>query len=61
MDLAEDPARQQFRHEVRSWLSEHVPSPALPSLDTPEGFAAHRDWERQLDAARLAGVTWPAE
>jgi alkylation response protein AidB-like acyl-CoA dehydrogenase len=24
-----------------------------------DGFAAHRDWERRLDDARLAVVTWP--
>ena len=59
MDLTETPAREAFRAEVRAWLAAHVPSPALPSLDTAEGFAAHRDWERKLYDARLAVVTWP--
>ena len=49
-----------FRAEVRDWLAEHRPTPALPSLDTAEGFEAHRAWERSLAAARLAVVTWPA-
>jgi alkylation response protein AidB-like acyl-CoA dehydrogenase len=49
-----------FRAEVRDWLTKHVPATALPSLDTAEGFEAHRAWERSLAAARLAVITWPA-
>jgi alkylation response protein AidB-like acyl-CoA dehydrogenase len=49
-----------FRAEVRGWLAGHVPAAPLPSLDTAEGFEAHRAWERTLAAARLAVVTWPA-
>jgi alkylation response protein AidB-like acyl-CoA dehydrogenase len=59
VDLTETPEREAFRAEVRAWLAANVPSPALPSLDTAEGFAAHRDWERRLYDARLAVVTWP--
>lgn len=51
---------EAFRAEVRDWLAAHVPAPPLPSLDTPEGFEAHRAWERELAAARLAVITWPA-
>jgi alkylation response protein AidB-like acyl-CoA dehydrogenase len=50
----------QFRAEVRGWLAEHVPADPLPSVDTAEGFARHREWERELAAARLAVVSWPA-
>jgi alkylation response protein AidB-like acyl-CoA dehydrogenase len=49
-----------FRVEVRDWLAAHVPDPPLPSLDTAEGFERHRAWERELAAAGLAVVTWPA-
>jgi alkylation response protein AidB-like acyl-CoA dehydrogenase len=49
-----------FRAEVRDWLAAHVPAAPLPSLDTAEGFEAHRAWERELAAARLAVLTWPA-
>jgi alkylation response protein AidB-like acyl-CoA dehydrogenase len=49
-----------FRAEVREWLAAHVPAAPLPSLDTAEGFEAHRAWERDLAAARLSAVTWPA-
>jgi alkylation response protein AidB-like acyl-CoA dehydrogenase len=51
---------EAFRAEVRDWLAGHVPASPLPSLDTAEGFEAHRDWERSLAADRLAVVTWPA-
>ena len=49
-----------FRAEVRDWLAAHVPATPLPSLDTAEGFERHRAWERELAAARLSVVTWPA-
>ena len=59
MDLSLDPAREEFRVEVRDWLVANVPAGPLPSLDTREGFEAHREWERRLFDARLAVVTWP--
>src|SRR5918911_5415371 len=59
VDLTLDPAREQWRAEVRSWLADNVPATPLPSLDTPEGFEAHRGWERRLYDAGLAVVTWP--
>ena len=49
-----------FRAEVRDWLRVHVPAGPLPSVDTAEGFAWHRAWERELAAARLSVVSWPA-
>ena len=61
MDLTVEPAREAWRDEVRSWLRANVPASPLPSLDTADGFAAHRDWERRLADARLAVVTWPEE
>jgi alkylation response protein AidB-like acyl-CoA dehydrogenase len=50
----------EFRAEVRDWLAAHVPDPPLPSLDTAGGFERHRAWERELAAAGLAVVSWPA-
>jgi len=50
-----------FRAEVRDWLAAAVPAQPLPSVDTAEGFARHREWERELAAARLAVVSWPAQ
>ncbi|RVX37927.1 alkylation response protein AidB-like acyl-CoA dehydrogenase [Nonomuraea polychroma] len=60
MDLDFSPAEREFRAEVRDWLSTHAPGP-LPSMDTPEGFAAHRAWEARLAGARLSVVSWPEE
>ncbi|MFC5099391.1 acyl-CoA dehydrogenase family protein [Kibdelosporangium philippinense] len=51
---------RDFQAEVRSWLAANVPTD-LPSMDTPEGFAAHRAWEKTLFDARLAVVSWPTE
>ncbi|GGK93342.1 putative acyl-CoA dehydrogenase FadE [Planomonospora parontospora subsp. parontospora] len=51
---------EPFRAEARDWLRTHVPAVPLPSLETAEGFAAHRAWERELYDARLSVVSWPA-
>ncbi|MFC0108582.1 acyl-CoA dehydrogenase family protein [Kibdelosporangium aridum] len=60
MDLDLDPATLDFQTEVRTWLATNVPN-ALPSMDTPEGFEAHRAWEKKLFDARLSVVSWPEE
>ena len=59
MDLRFSPADDDFRTEARSWLAKHVPAERLPSLETQAGFAAHRLWERELQADRWAVVSWP--
>ncbi|MER6068597.1 acyl-CoA dehydrogenase family protein [Streptomyces sp. NPDC001817] len=59
MDLDLSAADDAFRTEARAWLSGHVPGSPLPSLETAEGFAAHRDWERTLFADRWSVVSWP--
>ncbi|WP_024795550.1 acyl-CoA dehydrogenase family protein [Tomitella biformata] len=61
MDLEFDADSVAFRDEVRTFLRENVPSQPLPSMDTAEGFEAHREWERTLANARLSVVSWPAE
>ncbi|QFG24582.1 acyl-CoA dehydrogenase family protein [Actinomadura sp. WMMB 499] len=61
MDLEFGTADEEFRAEVRAWLAEHVPAEPLPSLETEEGFARHREWERALGADRLSVVSWPEE
>jgi alkylation response protein AidB-like acyl-CoA dehydrogenase len=55
------PDTDAFLTEARDWLAAHVPPGPLPSVDTAEGFAWHREWERALAAARLSVVSWPAE
>ncbi|MGX1541907.1 acyl-CoA dehydrogenase family protein [Streptomyces adustus] len=60
MDLTHSPADEAFRAEARAWLGAHVPRTPLPSLETAEGFAAHRAWEAELAADRWSVVDWPA-
>ncbi|HMG27146.1 MAG TPA: acyl-CoA dehydrogenase family protein [Acidimicrobiia bacterium] len=59
MDLTFTEEEQAFRAEARAWLEANVPRPALPSGDTREGFAFHKEWERALFDARWAVVSWP--
>ncbi|MEU0569626.1 acyl-CoA dehydrogenase family protein [Nonomuraea sp. NPDC005983] len=60
MDLDFTRAEQDFRAEVRDWLTAHSPG-TLPSMDTRAGFEAHRAWEELLAGARLSAVSWPPE
>ena len=66
MDLRFTPEQERFRAEARAWLEANVPSVSagtgpLPSLDTAEGFEAHRAWERTMFDARWSVVSWPEE
>ena len=66
MDLRFTSEQERFRAEVRSWLEANAPSTSkgtgpLPSLDTAEGFEAHRGWERVMYDARWSVVSWPEE
>ncbi|HEY1988017.1 MAG TPA: acyl-CoA dehydrogenase family protein, partial [Acidimicrobiales bacterium] len=62
MDLRFTPDQEAFRSEARDWLAAHAPAPgSLPSLDTPEGFEAHRAWEQTMSADRWSVVSWPEE
>ncbi|WP_129312112.1 acyl-CoA dehydrogenase family protein [Streptomyces sp. L2] len=61
MDLLHSGADEEFRAEARAWLTAHVPRTPLPSLETEEGFAAHRAWEAELAADRWSVVSWPEE
>ena len=59
MDLELSESELAFREEARSWLAANVPAERLPSLDTPEGFVAHQEWEAKLAEDRWAVVSWP--
>jgi alkylation response protein AidB-like acyl-CoA dehydrogenase len=61
MDLDVTAAEGAFRTEARDWLAARVPSVPLPSLETAEGFAAHREWEGTLFAGRWSVVSWPEQ
>ena len=59
MDLTLSPAEQAFRDEVRGWLKANNPGPE-PSGDEA-AFEFRRDWQRHLDEAGWAGLSWPQE
>ncbi len=61
MDLAFTPEQDAFRHELRTWLQEHIPAEPLPPMDTPEGFELHREWEKKLYEGRWSVVNWPEQ
>ncbi|WP_327734961.1 acyl-CoA dehydrogenase family protein [Streptomyces nojiriensis] len=61
MELRHTADVEAFRAEARAWLRAHVPARPLPSLETAEGFAAHREWEALLHADRWSVVSWPEE
>ena len=54
MDLTFTEQEEAFRAEARAWLEANVPRPPLPSGDTREGFALHKEWERALFDAETA-------
>jgi len=59
MNLFYSEQQNNFREEVRTWMQANVPTRALPSLDTREGFEEHRQWEQQLAGGNWSMVTWP--
>lgn len=59
--LPDVPDLANFRAQVRAWLADHLPDRPLPPLDSADGDAAHRAWERQLHDAGLAVVSWPTQ
>jgi alkylation response protein AidB-like acyl-CoA dehydrogenase len=61
MDLTYTPEQDAFRKEARAWLEANVPAEPLPSFDIQEGFEAHREWEKKLNAGGFAMVPWPVE
>ena len=61
MDLDYTKQQRAFRAEAREWLKANVPGQALQSMDTEQGFAAHRDWETKLNEGGWAMVSWPVE
>jgi len=61
VDLHWTDEEEAFRAELREWLAVNVPDAPLPSMNTADGFAAHKEWERRLFASRWSVVSWPEE
>jgi alkylation response protein AidB-like acyl-CoA dehydrogenase len=61
VNLSFTPEQEAFRAEARAWLGAHAPKTPLRSMDTEDGFAQHRAWERELHDGGWAMVSWPVE
>ena len=63
MDLRYTPAEQEFRQELRAWLSTALPTlPPKPAADDWPGRRAYdTTWQRMLFDAGYAGINWPSE
>ena len=66
MDLTYTAEEEQFRTELRTWLSENIPAEWTEpgywaTLDETESFEKRRDWEARKTAAGFSGIQWPVE
>ena len=63
MDLQFTEEENQFRHDLKSWLSDVIPTiPPEPHRDDWAGRRAwDTAWQRMLFDAGYAGVNWPKE
>jgi alkylation response protein AidB-like acyl-CoA dehydrogenase len=59
VDLTLSPQEESFRDELRAWLDENHPGQE-PSGDEA-AFEFRRSWQRKLDDASYAGLSWPEE
>jgi alkylation response protein AidB-like acyl-CoA dehydrogenase len=57
VDLTLSPTEEAFRDEVRAWLDANHPGPE-PAGDEA-AFEFRRGWQRRLNEAGWAGVSWP--
>ena len=63
MDLRYTDAEEAFRHELRGWLAEVLPTlPAEPNRHDWDGRRVYdAAWQRRLFDAGYAGINWPKE
>jgi alkylation response protein AidB-like acyl-CoA dehydrogenase len=59
VDLTLSPQEQAFRDELRDWLERNHPGPE-PAGDEAV-FPFRREWQRKLNDAGYAGLSWPKE
>ena len=59
MDLTLSPAEEAFRDELRAWLEGNDPGRELAGDEA--AFDFRRAWQRKLNEAGWAGVSWPKE
>jgi alkylation response protein AidB-like acyl-CoA dehydrogenase len=61
IDLHYTDEQRAFRAEVRAWMEANMPGTPLETLESAEGFAQHREWERTLARGNFGMITWPRE
>src|SRR3954467_1939622 len=59
VDLTLSPQEEAFRDELRQWLADNHPGQE-PAGDI-DAFEFRRAWQRKLDEANYAGLSWPEE
>jgi alkylation response protein AidB-like acyl-CoA dehydrogenase len=61
VDLRFSREEREFRDEVRTWLTEHVPREPRPTGDGPDIREYDLAWQRAQYEGGWAGISWPAE
>jgi alkylation response protein AidB-like acyl-CoA dehydrogenase len=59
LDLTLSPGEQEFRDELRGWLDQH--NPGKEPAGDEAAFEFRRSWQRTLNDAGWAGISWPKE
>jgi alkylation response protein AidB-like acyl-CoA dehydrogenase len=57
VDLTLSPGEQEFRDELRNWLEAN--NPGREPAGDEAAFEFRRNWQRKLNEAGWAGVSWP--
>jgi alkylation response protein AidB-like acyl-CoA dehydrogenase len=60
VDFGDSPAEAAFRAELRAWITDQLPFPAIPDEDE-ERVDYLTAWQRRLFEAGWVGVTFPQE
>jgi alkylation response protein AidB-like acyl-CoA dehydrogenase len=62
MDLSYSSSEEQFRSEIRTWLSEHVDPHWRTRYRTTDEYCAYfQEWDREMFRGGWSAIEWPAE
>ena len=59
MDLTLSPSEREFRDQLREWLAANHPGPG--PREEERAFEFRRAWQRKLNEAGWAGISWPQQ